>query len=52
MNVSEALKNRKSCRAFKPDAVDRETLLSILSDARCAPSLGKHAALGDLYRGW
>lgn len=40
MNVSDALKARKSCRAFKPDAVDRNTLLAILNDAQCAPSWG------------
>lgn len=56
MNVSETLKIRKSCRAFKPDAVDRDTLLAILSDARCAPSWGNtqpwdiYIAGGDLLR--
>jgi len=38
MNVSEALKKRRSCRAFKPDPVDRDTLLAILNDALHSPS--------------
>lgn len=38
MNVSEALQTRRSCRAFKPDPVDRGTLLAILNDALHAPS--------------
>lgn len=40
MNVSEALQTRKACRAFKQDAVDKETLLAVLNDAQCAPSWG------------
>lgn len=53
MNVSEALQIRKACRAFKPDTVDRDT---ILSDARCAPSWGNtqpweiYVAGGDLLK--
>ncbi len=48
MDVSEALQIRKSCRAFKPDAVDRDTLLSILNDARCAPS-GANTQPWEIY---
>jgi nitroreductase len=40
MNVSEALQSRRSCRAFKPDPVDRDTILAILNDALRAPSWG------------
>ncbi|HEY3426651.1 MAG TPA: nitroreductase [Negativicutes bacterium] len=40
MNVSEALQTRRSCRAFKPDPVDRDTLLAILNDTLRAPSWG------------
>lgn len=38
MNVSEALQARRSCRAFKPEPVDRDTLLAVLNDALRAPS--------------
>jgi nitroreductase len=38
MNVSDALQTRRSCRAFRPDPVDRETLLAVLDDALHAPS--------------
>lgn len=38
MNVNEALQTRRSCRAFKPDPVDRDTLLAVLSDALRTPS--------------
>lgn len=38
MNISEGLQTRRSCRAFKSDPVDKETLLAILNDALCAPS--------------
>lgn len=38
MNVSEALQTRRSCRAFKPDPVDRDTLLAVLNDALRTPS--------------
>ena len=40
MNVSEALKMRRSCRAFRPDPVDKDALLAILDDALRAPSWG------------
>ena len=40
MNVSEALATRKSIRAFRPDAVTRETIESILKLAARAPSGG------------
>lgn len=40
MNVSEALQTRRSCRAFKPKQVDRDTILTILNDALRAPSWG------------
>lgn len=38
MNVREALKTRRSCRAFKLEQVDRNTLLAILDDSLCTPS--------------
>lgn len=38
MNVSEALQTRRSCRAFNPDPVDRDTLLAILSIVLRTPS--------------
>lgn len=38
MNVSEALQTRCSCRAFKPDLVERDTLLAILNTALHTPS--------------
>lgn len=40
MNVSEALQTRRSCRAFKPDSVNKDTLIAILKDALCSPSWG------------
>ena len=38
MEVTEAIRNRKSTRAFLPNTVDRETITSILECARWAPS--------------
>jgi nitroreductase len=38
MNVSEALKERKSTRAFLPKAVPQEVIKEILEDAKHAPS--------------
>ncbi len=38
MNVNDALRSRRSCRAFKPDPVDRETILDVLEAATQAPS--------------
>jgi len=38
MNVSEAIKQRYSCRAYKAEEVAREKLLKILEAARLAPS--------------
>jgi len=38
MNVTEALSTRRTIRAFKPDRIDRELLLTILEPALCAPS--------------
>lgn len=40
MNVSEALQMRHSCRAFKPEEVEKDTILAILNDALRAPSWG------------
>ncbi len=40
MNVSEALVTRISCRAFRPDPVDSETVRAIIDGARFAPSGG------------
>ncbi|MEO4041049.1 nitroreductase [Hoeflea sp. CAU 1731] len=40
MNVSEALATRISCRAFKPDPVNSETVRAIIDGARFAPSGG------------
>ncbi|VVB86381.1 Coenzyme F420:L-glutamate ligase [uncultured archaeon] len=40
MNVTEALNSRYSTRAFKPDPVDKETILNILEAATRAPSWG------------
>ena len=38
MEVTEAIRNRKSTRAFMPKPVDREIITSILECARWAPS--------------
>lgn len=38
MNVKDALLSRRSCRAFKPDPIDRETILEVLEAATRAPS--------------
>jgi len=40
MNIIEALHSRHSVRAFKPDPVDKETLLKIMQAANQAPSWG------------
>lgn len=40
MNVLDALRSRRSCRAFLPDKVERATLEAILDAARWAPSGG------------
>ena len=53
MNVSEALATRKSIRAFKPDAIARQTIESILERAARAPSGGNlqpwkvHVLIGE-----
>ena len=46
MELLEALKTRKSIRAFKPEAVPRELITRILEAARWSPLLGEYAALG------
>lgn len=38
MSVSEALQIRRSCRAFKHDPINRDTLLTVLSTALRSPS--------------
>lgn len=38
MDVIDALRSRKSIRAFKPDPVPRETVVAILQDAAWSPS--------------
>lgn len=38
MNVTDALKQRRTVRAFKPNPVDKETILKILEAASRAPS--------------
>ncbi len=38
MNVKEALLSRQSCRGFKPDAIDKDTVRAILETATHAPS--------------
>jgi nitroreductase len=38
MNVKDALLSRRSCRAFRPDPVPRQTILEILEAATHAPS--------------
>lgn len=38
MNVKDALLSRRSCRGFKPDAVEKETVRAILETATHAPS--------------
>jgi nitroreductase len=38
MDVTEALFARRSCRAFKPDPVDKGTIITILEAATRAPS--------------
>ncbi len=40
MNIIEALNNRLSTRAFKPDPVSKETLMKILEAANRTPSWG------------
>ena len=40
MNVIDALNSRATIRAFKPDAVSKETILEILEAATRAPSSG------------
>lgn len=40
MDIAEALRNRKSIRAFKPDPVPREILTELLGLALRAPSWG------------
>lgn len=44
MNVSEALRARKSVRYFKSQPVPEETLRVIVSDAQWAPSWGNAQA--------
>lgn len=38
MTVSEALQTRRSCRAFRPEPVDRDLILAVLNDAMRTPS--------------
>ena len=38
MEVTEAIRNRKSTRAFLPEPVDKELVTNILECARWAPS--------------
>jgi len=38
MNVFEALESRYTCRAFKPDRIDREKIMEIFSAANRTPS--------------
>ena len=38
MNVSETLQTRHSCRAFKPDPIDKDELLAMLNTALRTPS--------------
>lgn len=40
MKLDEAIRNRKSVRAFRPDPVPRETISNIIELARWAPSWG------------
>lgn len=40
MNVIDALNARFTCRAFKPDPVDRDTVIKILEAANRSPSWG------------
>ncbi|MGE0212732.1 MAG: nitroreductase family protein [Parvibaculaceae bacterium] len=40
MRVSEAVRSRLSCRAFRPDPVPEATVRAILEGARQAPSGG------------
>jgi len=40
MDVMEAIRQRRSIRAYKPDAVPEEVLLEVLEAARLAPSAG------------
>lgn len=40
MNVIDALNARFTCRAFKPDPVDKDTVIKILEAANRAPSWG------------
>jgi len=38
MDVYEAIKTRRSVRAYKPDPIDKQVLLRVLEAARLAPS--------------
>ena len=38
MDLTEALQERRSCRAFRPDPVPREEIEAVLADAARAPS--------------
>ena len=38
MNLTDALKTRYSCRAYRPEPVPRDTIEAIVKDARQAPS--------------
>ncbi|MFC1982366.1 nitroreductase family protein [Chloroflexota bacterium] len=40
MDVTEAIRTRRSIRRYKPDPVDEETLKTVLEAARLAPSWG------------
>lgn len=40
MNVIEALNSRFTCRAFKPDPIDQDTVLKIVEAANRSPSWG------------
>ncbi len=40
MDVITALKTRFTCRAFKPDALDKETIMKIMEAANHSPSWG------------
>ncbi|QNE32392.1 hypothetical protein F1C10_10855 [Sphingomonas sp. NBWT7] len=38
MEFEEAVRSRRSVRAFRPDPVSQETIRALIDTARCAPS--------------
>ena len=49
MNVADALNSRFTCRAFKPDPVDKEKIIKIIETAHSGAFMGEYSALGSIY---